>query len=259
MIEKKLLINDLEVNYRISGDGQPIFILHGWRSSFNSWFKVQKILTEQGFKVIVPDFPGFGKSLSPKTAWEVADYVHWLKDFIEEAKIKEPFFLLGHSFGGRVAIKFAIKYPEKIKSLILCSSAGIKPEKNFKTKTFYHLGRIGDYLFSQWPLKKFKDRARNTFYQVIRQRDYLKVKGTMRETIKKVLAEDLLDYFAQIKTKTLIIWGKTDRMVSVKYAYIMEEKIPNSKLIILPKIGHSPHLEIPEKFTKEILQFIAYE
>lgn len=259
MTEEKLLINDLEANYKIagkiSGDGQQFLILHGWGGSSISWILVQKILAEKGFKVIVPDFPGFGKSKSPKEPWEVSDYVEWLKNFIEKMKIKKPFFLLAHSFGGRVAIKFSAKYPEKIKALILCSSAGIKPEKKLSTKIFYYLGRAGDYLFSRRPLLKFKDGARNTFYQIIRQRDYLKAKDTMRETVKKVLAEDLLKYLPQIKTKTLIIWGKIDRMVPIKYAYIMKEKIPNSKLIILPKIGHSPHLEIPEKFTEEILQF----
>ncbi len=230
--------------------------MHGWGGSSDSWIEVQKILAEKEFKVIIPDFPGFGKSKTPKKSWEVSDYVEWLKDFIEEMKIKEPFFLLAHSFGGRVAIKFSVKYPEKIKALILCSSAGIKPEKKLQTKMFHYLARVGDYLFSQRPLLKFKDGARNTFYQIIRQRNYLKAKGTMRETVKKVLAEDLLEYLSQIKNKTLIIWGKLDKMVPIKYGYIMEQEIPNSQMIILPKIGHSPHLEIPEKFTKEILQFI---
>lgn len=258
MTEKKLLINDLEANYKISGEGQLVLILHGWGGSSVSWLLVQKILTEKGFKVIIPDFPGFGKSTTPQKPWTVDDYVRWFKDFIEEMKIREPFFLLGHSFGGRVAIKFAVDYQEKIKSLILCSSAGIKPDKNFKIKMFYFFGRVGDYLFSKGPFLKFKDRARDAFYQIIRQKDYLKVKGTMRETIKKILAEDLFGYLAQIKTETLILWGKTDKIVPVKYAYLMKEKISNSKLIILPKIGHSPHLETPEKFTKEILQFIKF-
>ena len=122
-------------------------------------------------------------------------------------EIREPFFLLGHSFGGRVGIKFSVKYSEKIKALILCSSAGIKPEKNLKTKTLYYIGKVGDYLFSKKPLRKFKDEARNTFYKIIRQRDYFKVKGNMRETIKKVLVEDLFGYLSQIKSKQLITWG----------------------------------------------------
>ncbi len=207
MTEKKLLINGLEANYKISGEGQLILILHGWGGSSDSWILVQKILVDKGFKAIVPDFPGFGKSKTPSKVWEIDDYVLWLKNFIEMMEIREPFFLLGHSFGGRVGIKFSVKYSEKIKALILCSSAGIKPEKNLKTKTLYYIGKVGDYLFSKKPLRKFKDEARNTFYKIIRQRDYFKVKGNMRETIKKVLVEDLFGYLSQIKSKQLITWG----------------------------------------------------
>jgi len=259
--EKKFLIKGLEANYKIRGAGRPILILHGWGGSSDSWISVQKFLAEQRFKVIVPDFPGFGKSKTPKKPWKVDDYVEWLKNFIIEIKkynggFAEPFFLFGHSFGGRIAIKFAVKYPEKIKSLILCASAGIKPEQTLKQKIFFILGRLGDYLFSQKPLIRFKDGARNIFYQIIRQRDYLKANGTMKETIKKILEEDLLDFLPKIKTKTLVLWGKLDKMVSLKYAYIMEEKIPNSQLIILPGIGHSPQLDVPEKLAKTIVQFL---
>lgn len=254
--EKRILIKGLEANYKIAGQGQPFFILHGWGSSSDSWILIQKFLAKAGFQVIVPDLPGFGKSLIPKEAWQVNNYVQWLKNFIEKIKTKKPIFVLAHSFGGRVAIKFAAKYPQKIEALILCSSAGIKSKRDFKGKIFFALSRIGEHLFSQKSLRKFKDGARNIFYQIIRQRDYLQAKGPMRETVKKVLAEDLIDYLSQIKNKTLIVWGENDKMVPIKFAYVMEEKIPNSKLIILPKIGHSPHLEAPEKLAKEILQFI---
>jgi len=60
----------------------------------------------------------------------------------------------------------------------------------------------------------------------------------------------------QIKIRTLIIWGESDKLVPVKYAHIFKEKIESSKLEILPKIGHSPHLEVPEKLAKIIIQFL---
>ena len=78
----------------------------------------------------------------------------------------------------------------------------------------------------------------------------------MKETIKNVLEEDLLPDLSKIKIKTLIIWGDKDRMVPVKYAHIFNENIKDSKLEILPKIGHSPHLEVPEKLSSLVTQFI---
>ncbi len=65
MEEKELLINNLRANYKIAGQGPAILILHGWGGSSDSWLKVQEILANQGYRVVGPDFAGFGKSKSP--------------------------------------------------------------------------------------------------------------------------------------------------------------------------------------------------
>lgn len=254
--EKKILVKGLEINYRIQGEGRPLLILHGWGSSSNSWIKIQKILAGQGFKVIVPDFPGFGKSGTPRIPWNIDDYIEWLKNFIGETKIKTPLFLLGHSFGGRIAIKFTVKYPQKIKYQILLASAGIKSVPTVKQKIFFRLAQFGNHLFSKKPLRRFKSSTQQIFYQIIRQMDYLKVNQVMRETIKKVLIEDLLDFLPKIKRKTLIVWGKQDKVIPIKYAHTMKEKIPDSQLIVLPDSGHSLQLDNPEKLVKVITRFL---
>lgn len=254
--EKTVSIWGLRVNYKIQGEGNYFLILHGWRSSSDSWISIQKILSDKGFKVIIPDFPGFGNSETPRNPWSVDDYAEWLNDFIRKIKINTPFFLLGHSFGGRVAIKFSVKYPEIIKSQILLASAGIKPELNFSQKIIFRLAKIGNSIFSKKPLRGFKNQGKNIFYSVIRQTDYLKVNEKMRETMKKILAEDLSDFLIKIKQKTLLVWGKKDKMVPVRYAYIMKEKILNSKLIIFPNSGHSPQLDNTEKLAEIIIDFL---
>lgn len=258
MLEEKILINGLEVNFKVAGAGQLILILHGWGGSSDSWLQVQKLLARGGFKVVILDFPGFGRSVTPPVPWGIKDYANFVSEFIKEAHsgFAEPFFLLGHSFGGRVAVRFTIEHPEKIKSLILCDSAGIKPKPGFKTRIIFIMARIGNAIFTPKHLVRFKDSARSFLYAFLRRKDYVKAKGTMRETIIKVLEEDLLPELPMIKTKTLIIWGGADRMVPVKYAHIFKEKIMNSRLEILPKIGHSPHLEIPEKLAEIIIKFL---
>lgn len=259
--EKKIIVKDLEANYKIAGSGPAILILHGWGGSSGSWIRVQEILADGGYKVICPDFPGFGKSITPSNPWGVGDYADWLDKFIMEVKKKsggfdEPIFLLGHSFGGRVAIKFIIEQQERVKKLILCASAGIKPKPGIKTKIIYWLAKTGNAIFTSKILTRLKDGARNLFYIFLRKKDYVKADGTMRETIKRVLEEDLLPDLEKIKTETLIVWGSADRMVPIKYAHIFKEKIENSELEILPKIGHSPHLETPENFSEIIINFL---
>lgn len=255
MEEKTLLMNNSKVNYKIAGSGPAILVLHGWGGSSDSWVAVQGILAKQGYKVISPDFPGFGKSKTPPKSWGVIDYAKWVNEFANLLNLKR-FFILAHSFGGRVAVKFAINYPERLCGLILCDSAGIKPKPGLKTKIIFGLARIGNAIFSPRHLARLKDGARNLFYMFLRHRDYVKANGIMKETIKRVLAEDLLPDISQIKAKTLIIWGGADRMVPVKYAYIFKEKIANSELQILPKVGHSPHLEVPRHLSRTIINFL---
>jgi len=255
MHEEKILIDGLKINYKIAGQGPAILILHGWGGSSDSWISVQEILAKEGFKVICPDFPGFGKSETPFEPWGVKEYSKFVLNLTKILELQK-FFLLGHSFGGRVAIKFSVLYPEKIKSLILCNSAGIKQKWGFREKFIFRLSKLGNAIFTFPPLKRFKNKFRNLFYIFLRHKDYAKVEGTMRKIFKKVLTEDLLKDLPRIKTRTLIIWGEFDKLAPVKYAHTFKEKIENSKLEILLKIGHSPHLEVPEKLAKIIIQFL---
>lgn len=255
MEEKQALINNLKINYKIAGDGQPILILHGWGGSSDSWIRVQELLARAGFKVIIPDFPGFGKSFTPDRAWDNDDYLNWLLEFINYLRL-DKFYLISHSFGGRIAIKLAVQYPEKIENLIFCSPAGVKTNLDFKAKIIFTLARMGNAIFTPKHLIRFKDGIRNIFYIFLRNKDYVKAKGNMRETIKKVLNEDLLPLLSGIKAKTLIIWGENDKMVPTKQVFLYKERLKDAKIELLPEIGHSPHLEVPEKLAEIIIQFI---
>lgn len=255
-MEKTLSINNLKVNYKIAGSGPVILVLHGWGSSSDSWVDVMEILSGRGYKVICPDFPGFGKSQPPIQPWSVTNYKEWLLRFIDFQGLDE-FILLGHSFGGRIAIKFSVKYCDKVKALILCDSAGIRPELGFKSKMVSYIAHIGNVIFSPHIFTRFKDGARNIFYSFLRHKDYVKSDGIMREIIQKIINEDLLPYLSQIKIKTLLVWGKEDKLVPVKYSYIFKEQIKDSVLELLEDVGHSPHIEAPDKLSNIIVSFLT--
>lgn len=252
--EKEIKISDLKVNYKLAGKGEKILILHGWGGSSDSWEKVIEIL-EKKANIICPDFPGFGKSQTPKKAWNLTDFTLWLKEFVEKLNL-ENFHLLGHSFGGRVAIKFSILFPEKIKSLILCASAGIKRKWGLRERITFCLALIGNAIFGLKILRRFKDKARNIFYSLLRVRDYAKADAWQKETMKEILEEDLFPELSKIKVKTLILWGEKDNICPLSDAKIFHEKIENSRLKILPKVHHSPHLEDPEALSRAIFEFL---
>jgi len=225
---------------------QYLIILHGWQSSKERWIRVKENLEREGIKVIVPDLPGFKEKTKLSQPWNLNNYIEWLRKFSSD---KEKFFLLGHSFGGRVSIKFALKYPQKLEGLILISSAGIKPQKRLVSNFALSLKR-----FSFLPGYPF---LRKLFYKfIIRKTDYLYVDGALKETFKKVIEEDLVPILSQVETKTFILWGQKDKITPVSDACLMKEKIRNSKLEILEGTGHTPHLEKPEILAEKILDFI---
>lgn len=232
---------------------KSIIILHGWQSSKEKWEKVKEKIEKNNIKVLVPDLPGFKEENQISQPWDLNNYLNWLSNFIEKEKksgnLKDPIFLLGHSFGGRIAIKFSILHPEKIKGLILVSSAGIKPEKSsisnltpFLKKLYFLPG----YIF-----------FRKIFYKfIIKRTDYLNAKGPMKETFKKIVDEDLFPLLPQIKIETLILWGEKDKTTPLSDAYLMKEKIINSKLEILKGLSHVPYSENPEFLAEKILDFV---
>ncbi|TFG35645.1 MAG: alpha/beta hydrolase [Parcubacteria group bacterium] len=255
MKDKVVTINSLRINYKIAGKGPAVLILHGWGGSSDSWIEVEEFLVKKNYLVVAPDLPGFGKSSPPPEPWGIQDYSDFVFSFTEKLKM-DSFFLLGHSFGGRISIKFSSQHADKLISLILCDAAGIRIEPDIKTKTILAAARVGNVLFSHHLFAVIKERFRNIFYFLLRNRDYVKSNGVMRETIKKALAENLFSELPKIKVKTLIIWGEADQLVPLKCAYVFNKKITGSQLNVMPKIGHSPHLEAPEELSQIIISFL---
>jgi pimeloyl-ACP methyl ester carboxylesterase len=251
---------------------KTILILHGWGSCAKNWSPVKKLLENQGYKVFIPDLPGFGENKvftshtsldasrltrvfgenpPPLQVWTINDYVEWVENYCEENNLSQ-FYLLGHSFGGTVAIKFTIKKPEKIEKLFLAASAGIR-KKSIKIKII----KTSANFFKKLAFLPFFGFFRKIFYKFIIKSDYLYVRGDiMRETYLKIIEQDISEDFFKISVPTIIIWGKKDNVTPLKHAYFIKEQIPGAKLEIIPNIYHNPHRENPELLVEKILSYL---
>jgi len=235
---------------------QTLLILHGWQSSGEKWQKVKEYLEKEGIRVITPDLPGFKQENQLTRAWDLDDYVNWVEQFIKN-NTSDPIFLLGHSFGGRIAIKFAAKHPEKLSGLILVSAAGITPRPKIKIKIFWVFAKIGHLIFSLPILKLFRSYAKKVVYFLAGETDYRFAQQVfLKETFKKVISENLVSLLPQIRTQTLMIWGEKDKMTPLEDAHIMKGKIKGSELEVLDDIGHFSYLESPELLSKKIIEFL---
>lgn len=249
------IINGLKINYLVLGEGRPFLILHGWGSSAERWDKVIKFLVEGGIKVIIPDLPGFGKSDLPPNAWNLNNYCSFVEDFVLNIpELSGDFYLLGHSFGGALAAKFAIKHPQKVRKLFLVSAACIRK----KTVKKWYLARISK-IFKIFSFLPFYDLARRAFYKfIVGKSDYLQVNGVMKEAFLKVVSEDLSQHLSFVKVPTVIIWGEKDNTTLLEDAYFINKKIENSKLVLIPGVGHDLNQKAPEVLSQEILKFTQF-
>ncbi len=251
MIESKVLVKNLEVNYAVFGQGKPFLILHGWGSKYDRWRSVGELLAEKGFKIFIPDLPGFGKSQALTNPWSLDDYVEWIFEFSNSVpELKNSFYLLGNSFGGAVAAKFSIKYNQKIEKLFLVAAACVR-KKTFKNKFFEKISKVVK-VFSFLP---FYDFAKKFFYKFfIGSYDYLKSDEVMKKTFLKVVSEDLSEKLAFVRVPTIIIWGDKDESTPLYQAKIIHKKIQDSKLVVISDGDHYLQHKIPEILTQKILE-----
>ncbi len=256
MIEKKVLIKNLEINYKIFGEGRPMdnktfLILHGWGSSSDKWQRVSELLSEKNLKVIVPDLPGFGKSQILAESWSLNNYVEWLMEFVTKVpELQKSFYLIGHSFGGAVATKFSIKYNQYVQKLFLISSACVR-KYTMVRKLWYRLAKIIKILSFLPGYELFRKAA---YKFVLRKSDYPYVSGVMKETYLRVISDDLSYKINFLKVSTVLIWGDKDKSTPLDQAYFINNRINNSTLYVIPGADHSPHIKIPEILTQKIME-----
>ena len=257
MLGKTELVKRIEVNYKVAGEGGPLLILHGWGSGSDSWVKVAELIAEKGYRVIVPDLPGFGKTPAPPAVWGVEEYAEFVNEFAEKLGLQK-FVLAGHSFGGQVAVKFAAVHPEKLERLILCAPAAIRKEPGLTDTLVICAAKAGSVILFLIPSAGLQEFTRKVFARMIGRSDYLQAPGIMRKVMQRVIREDLSGLFALINTKTLLVWGEKDRPVPVEDAYVMEKRLSHSSLKVIPGASHRVHREAPEILSKIICSWLSY-
>ena len=236
---------NIKIYYETIGKKEPVIVLHGWGANHKSFNKLASLLQSK-YQVYLIDLPGFGKSEEPFRPYNLNDYVRFLKAFIEMNKLENP-ILIGHSFGGRIAIRYSINNP--VNKLILISSAGIK-RFSFKTKCKilgYKLRKSYYKLTKQLFLLEKLTRSSGSS-------DYQASSSIMKQTMNKIIKENQRKELSKIKCETLLIWGKNDKTTPYKDGKVMRQKIKNSGLVTFKNSGHFPYID--EEYTfNQVIKF----
>lgn len=270
---KFLTVGNYTLHYRDEGlqtSKRVLILLHGICSSLHTWDNfVKHILSNDNFRVIRLDLPGFGLTgKSPNNL--VQDYqslakTQVLKQFLDILNI-DKVYLVGNSLGGNLAWRFAVEYPHRVEKLVLISSVGYQRTDwplyitLLKVPVLNHLIRFFSPKFLFYPIvsEVYGNKSRIT-QDVIDVYYNMWLREGNREALLphiQVLCEDIQqELIRRVKTPTLILWGKKDEWVPVSHAYKFHSDIVNSEMIIYEDVGHVSMEEIPEQTAKDVLKF----
>ncbi len=237
---------------------KPVLLcLHGWGGSHESFTELRYALRNDDIEVLAPDLPGFGGEAEPKEAWDTNSYVQWVEEYLLNQFSKDQlkdrkFAILGHSHGGRIALKIAAKHELPIAHLYLCASAGIKHARHLKRMIGLTLAKTGKTLLKVPGLNLLQPLGKKFLYKLVRVHDYEKASPVMRQTLINVTKEDLRSLLSEIKVSTDLFWGQNDGMTPVGDADIMHTGIAGSSVHIFPGVRHAVHRDKAEDIAKVI-------
>lgn len=254
-MKKTADINGVVFAYSVEpGEGAPVVLMHGWGCNRTTLASIEKSVRELGRPVINVDFPGFGESTEPPTVWGVEEYTAAFAELMHREGVGADAVLLGHSFGGRVAILYASR--NAVGKLVLVDAAGVKPRRSlryyFKVYTFKAKKHLLRLLLGR---QKAEERL-NQLRAKAGSSDYAGASPRMRQILSKVVNEDLCGVMPAIKAPTLLIWGETDTATPLRDAQTMERLIPGAALVSFPGCGHYSFLDNPVQFAAVLKSFL---
>jgi pimeloyl-ACP methyl ester carboxylesterase len=249
-----------KIHYLDVGQGPVVVLLHGMGGSTANWPATVPALAAK-YRVIVPDQIGFGKSDKPLISYRIGTYVDFLDALLRELKVEKA-TLVGNSMGGWISAAFALAHPAKTESIVLVDAAGFALGPNDDPKVLHTLNpSTREGVRQLLPLilynyKPFLTDAGLDFFvtQRLAAGDGYTINALI-ESIKR--GEDMLDgRLGNIKTPTLIVWGKQDGLTPLVWGERFKKEISGAEMIVFDQCGHSPQMEKPVEFNAALLKFL---
>jgi len=273
-LDDAVVEKSLDLHHETYGRGDPIIFLHGLGGNLYMWRHLIKPL-ENSHRLILFDLKGFGKSPKPyDDKYSMFDQAELIYRFILQNDLRN-LTLIGHSFGGGVALlvvlKLAEQNPDRLSRLILIDTVAY-PQKLpsvIRMLRMPLLGSMGLYLIPdrikvrQMLELIYFDDSKIAPEDVEAYAAPLSLPGAkyaMQQTAKQIIPDnidELIAMYSKIKVPTLIVWGREDKIIPLENAVRLQLAIRNSQLVIIDRCGHDPHEERPGEVVEAIRKFLG--
>lgn len=246
-------INGVHLHYRDSGetDLPAVVIMHGWGCNVDTVASIESLFLGK-MRVINVDLPGHGLSGEPPAVWGVEEYTQLMERLIEDLSLERP-SLIGHSFGGRVAILLSSR--NDVGKVMLVDAAGIKPRRGFNYYRKVYSFKLMKHLIHISLGKRRGDKLLDRIRGKKGSADYRNSTPRMRAIMSKCVNEDLRHVMPHIKAPVLLVWGENDTATPLSDAKTMERLIPDAGLVAFPGCGHYSFLDNPFGFRAAASSF----
>ena len=229
-----------------SGEDPPEVIgLHGWART-----RTDLLPALRGFSYASLDLPGFGHSPEPASGIGARDYAERCRAVVTELG-SEPVVLVGHSFGGRVAVCLAARYPELVSGLVLTGVPLIRQQAAGKPKLAYRVGR------SLHRRGLLSDTRMEALRQKYGSADYRNASPVMRSVLVQVVSESYDDELRALRCPASLVWGARDTVVPFAVAEAAVAVIPNGQLTVLENADHDLPLTHPDAIASACRALLA--
>jgi pimeloyl-ACP methyl ester carboxylesterase len=251
----------MRIGYQRAGNGPPVLLLHGAMCDSRLW-RLQVEDLSDDFTVLAWDAPGCGASSDPPEGFGLDDYADCVAALLEAEEVG-PTHVIGHSFGGGLALQVALDHPAVCRSLVIAGGyAGWKgslPPEEVEARL-----QLGLRLADSLPATVTPESLPGLFSSEIPPgllEELTQAMSEVRATGTRVMAQafaeaDLRDSLHRISAPTLLLYGDADQRAPRAVAEALHAGIPSSELVMLPGVGHESYLEAPDAFTAEVRRLL---
>jgi 4,5:9,10-diseco-3-hydroxy-5,9,17-trioxoandrosta-1(10),2-diene-4-oate hydrolase len=251
------MVDGLDIHYLTGGSGEPLIILHGGGDGARAWKRNIAVLSRK-YTIYVPDLPGFGSSQALQAPFYIPEMVEFINEFARSLGLKR-FYLVGHSFGGGIALHYALRYPENIRKLVLVSSLCLGKEIAWWIRLVANrricqgLGKGINSIFKgiKYVAKYFGP------WEIVEpiSKTSIQIGSSISTLTEQTIV--LLSQLPTIMIPTLVLWGAKDTIVPSAHAYAAAELIPDCQVRIFENCGHSVYREKLREFSNVLSGFLG--